>query len=54
LSNVSLGLTRRDRIGRNRGFGAKETRMAKNMAKVTILGQGLVNNFLMQSRTFRQ
>ena len=45
LSNVSLGLTRRDRIGRNRGFGAEETRMAKNMAKVTILGQGLVNNF---------
>jgi len=54
LSSLSWGLTRKDRIGSSRGFGAEETRMAKNMAKVTILRQVLVNNFLMQNRTFRQ
>jgi hypothetical protein len=47
-------LRARNIVGSSGSLGAEETSMAENMAKVAILGQSLVDNFLVQGKTFRQ
>jgi hypothetical protein len=49
-----MGLRARNSVGTSSSLGAEETSMAKNMAKIAILGQSLVYNFLVQGKTFKQ
>jgi hypothetical protein len=54
LDGLSMGLRARNSVDTSSSLGAEETSMAKNMAKIAILGQSLVYNLLVQGKTIKQ
>jgi hypothetical protein len=53
-ARLIIRLKARNRVDTSSSLRTEETSMAKNMAKITILGQSLIYNFLVQGKTFKQ